>query len=178
MNPLFASHIIADFLLQPKWLASWKEKHFSGVLLHALIHALVMSVLLLPNQPRIFVMIFFIAAFHAVIDQLKISYQKKQTSFAPAFFLDQIAHFAIIIAAIFLFGATPMPFWRGEAGVGVLSLLFFFSFVIGFWHLAHLEKLSLQNLRQKTLMFILLVVVFAMFFMPAKLFAASACSLF
>ena len=41
---LFFAHWVADFLLQPHWMASTKSKNFSNLVLHVIIYTLVMAI--------------------------------------------------------------------------------------------------------------------------------------
>lgn len=176
MNPLFLAHLVSDFLLQPNWLVQWKEKNPFGVIIHAAIHTLTMTVFLLPFRPEVFVMILIIALLHGAIDQAKIIYQKKHRSFEKAFALDQFAHLAVLTAAIFILRYPLHPWWASEAGQGVIWLLFFFSFAFALAHLFKLKRFPLKNARHRFVRLFIIVGIFAAYFIPGTLLGISFCS--
>lgn len=181
MNPLFLAHLAADFLLQPNWLVRWKEKNVFGVISHAAVHTVTMTVFLLPFRPEIFVMILAIALLHGGIDQLKIAATKKKHRslglFEKALALDQLAHLLILIAAIFIMRPAIHPWWASEAGRGITALLFFFSFAFALVHLFKLKKFPLKNSRARAARFLLIVGIFTAYFIPGTLLGISFCSL-
>lgn len=176
MNPLFLAHLVSDFLLQPNWLVQWKEKNPFGVIIHAAIHALTMTVFLLPFRPEVFVMIIIIALLHGGIDQVKIIYQKKHRSFEKALALDQFAHLAVLMVAIFILRSPLHPWWISEAGQGVMWLLFFFSFAFALAHLFKLKKFPLKNSRTRLVRFLLIAGIFTVYFIAGGILGISFCS--
>lgn len=169
MHPLFTSHIIADFLLQPTWLVRWKEKTAAGIIVHALIHAAIMALFIRPQTLQVLLIIAGIAVLHGIIDSLKINYQKKHPEFGTSFLADQLMHFAVLVLAL---PYLPYPvFWHSEKGIGIGILLFFFSFIIALFNLADTYKTAYA----KGILFAALA--FMLFFVPALLFASSLCSL-
>lgn len=164
MLPLYIAHLIGDFLLQPAWLVNLKMRRSVGVIIHAIIHAIVMGILVMPERSGAFLTIGLIALLHGVIDQIKISY-------SISFLLDQLAHFGIITATLllpsFLYPTSP-AFWKTENGITVLLLLAFFSVGMGMWNLT-------QKSSRKMLRIILMLITAAFFILPAKLLASSAC---
>jgi len=186
MHPLFLAHLVADFLLQPNWLVQWKEKHVFGVIVHAAAHAAVMVLFLLPFRPEVFVMILIIALLHGLIDQAKITYQKKHRSevaslrlglFEKTLALDQFAHLLVLIVAVFVMRSPIHSWWASEAGRGVAVLLFFFSFAFALAHLFKLKKFPLKNARARAARFLLISGIFAAYLIPGTLLGISFCSL-
>ena len=170
MHPLFIAHVIADFLLQPTWLVRLKENKTAGIIIHAGIHALVLGLFLIPKHFATVIIIAAIAASHGIIDAAKIRYQKTHPSFAPSFLVDQLAHLSILAIAAKL---IPVPeFWLSEGGIGILALLFFFSFGSALLNLQSKPSLGLGPEIKRSL---LVTLVFLLFFIPSLLLASSAC---
>ncbi|GEM_PF-3833131 len=175
MNPLFLAHLVADFLLQPKWLVEWKEKNHRGVVIHALLHAFAMVVVLVPRQPDVFALIAGIALTHGLIDSIKIRYQRKKKNFEGLFLADQLAHLFILIGASFLLPSIP-AFWTSEIGRLIFIIVLVFSFGVAWWNLSHLQKFPLKTLTERLARFALLALVFALFAIPSLLLSSSFCS--
>lgn len=179
MHPLFISHIVADFLLQPTNLVIFKQTHKAGMILHAAIHAGTMYLLILPKNLTLGAIILAIAVIHGLIDVLKIRYQKKNAGFSLPFLFDQLAHAAVLIAVAALFPLSQLSktyaFWQTEAGRGMAALLFFWSFFIGFWHIKNIrtdhEPVAGAALRRS----VAVICAFSFFLIPSLLFAASGC---
>lgn len=177
MNPLFLAHLVADFLLQPNWLVRWKEKNPFGVIVHAAIHALTMTVFLLPFRPEVFVTIVVIALLHGGIDQVKIiATKKKHISFEKALAFDQLAHLLVLIAAVIALRSPIHPWWISEAGQGVAWLFFLFSFAFALSHLFKLKKFPLKNARHRFVRLLLIAGIFAAYFIPGTLLGIAFCS--
>lgn len=160
MNPIFIAHLIADFLLQPTWLVKWKEKNANGTILHALIHAVILAVLIIPQTVSAATIILIIALTHGIIDHIKISLPKK--SFEPAFLFDQAVHAAILLLAM-RFLPFNFIFWNSEFGILTLSILAFFSFGVGIWNLMHIKSYPVYNSAQKTTRIFAVTLVFFAF---------------
>ncbi|MBI2638698.1 DUF3307 domain-containing protein [Candidatus Peregrinibacteria bacterium] len=175
MNPLFLAHLIADFLLQPKWLVEWKEKNRGGIVIHAAIHALIMVAVLIPRRFDLFTVVAAIALLHGFIDFLKIRYQANKKNFELFFLADQLAHLAVMIAASFFLSYIP-AFWTQEAGRLVFVIFLIFSFGVAWWNLSHLEKFPLKTFAERLSRFALLVAIFALFTIPSLLLSSSFCS--
>lgn len=179
MNPLFLSHIVADFLLQPTNLVLFKQRHKAGVILHAAIHAGTMYLLILPKNFTLGAVILAIAVIHGLIDVLKIRYQKKNAGFNLPFLFDQLAHAAVLIAAAALFPLSQVSktyaFWQTEEGFGMAILFFFWSFFVGFWHIKNIrtdhEPVEGTAFRRS----VAVICAFIFFLIPSLLFAASGC---
>lgn len=174
MHPLFSAHLIADFLLQPTWLVQWKEKHVTGVVVHAAIHSICMSLLVMPSNFSTAVLIVLVAILHGWIDHLKISYQKRRKGFAKPFLVDQFAHFVVLAAAS---AALPEPLAIDSLSVRWMTGVFlFYSFAAGSWHLTHPRGPQRFTFKKKLAVMALLFLVFLSFTAGGKLLAASACS--
>lgn len=175
MNPLFLAHLVADFLLQPKWLVDFKQKDRRGIVLHSGIHLLVMIAFLAPRRLEVFAIVIAVALFHGLIDSIKIRFQKNKKSFDLFFLADQLAHLAVIVGASFLLPPIPV-FWAQEAGRLVFAIFLTFSFGVAWWNLSRLEKFPLKTYAERLARFALLALVFALFFIPSRLLASSFCS--
>lgn len=166
MNPLFISHLLADFLLQPTWLVKWKEKSFNGTVVHSLIHAAVILALIGSKNIAAIAAIIFIAATHGIIDHIKINVPKK--SFERAFALDQIVHAVILLLAMRFLPFNSI-FWNSLNGILTLSILAFFSFGIGIWNLMYIKSYPISSFSQKATRIFTVSLVFIAFFTLAIL---------
>lgn len=166
MNVLFAAHIIGDFLLQPKWMVDLKEKHTFGVAVHAICHAGMMALFILPNSFRAAAVIISIAIIHGIIDRAKVLCQNQKGLLLSYFFLDQLLHFAVLVGAALLFPIDISIFWQSEAGKGMLILAMFFSFSVAWWNLANIPKYSKGGGFEKAKLFLTLAATFLMFTIP------------
>lgn len=166
MNPIFIAHLIADFLLQPTWLVRWKEQKVIGTTAHALVHAVILAALIIPQTFFAVAVILIIALAHGIIDHIKISVPKK--SFERAFTLDQIVH-----AVILLFAMRFLPFnsifWHSSNGILTLSILTFFSFGVGIRNLMHIKSYPISSFVQKATRIFTVSLVFVAFFTLATL---------
>lgn len=171
MNPLFLSHLVADFLLQPTWLVSLKLRRVIGIAFHAAIHAAVMVVLLLPTRIEVFAAIFAVVVFHGAIDQIKVNFQKKNLPFDLLFFVDQLAHLAVIIAVSTLLPYSYPAFWTSQNGKLVWILLFVFSLASAWKNLSCLSDCPIKNNRQAFLRFATISISFLAFAILAKIFS-------
>lgn len=160
MNPLFISHLIADFLLQPTWLVKWKERSIKGIALHSLIHAAVLLALTASKNITSLAVILLIALSHGIIDHIKINLQKK--SFEPAFAFDQIVHAAILLLAM-RFLPFNANFWNSLNGILILSIFAFFSFGVGIWNLMNIKSYPVLNFSQKATRIFTVSLVFIAF---------------
>lgn len=160
MNPIFIAHLIADFLLQPTWLVKWKKCSAKGITAHALIHAAILAILIIPQTFLATATILIIALTHGIIDHIKISLPKK--SFEPAFLFDQAVHAAILLLATRFLPFNSI-FWNSEFGILTLSILAFFSFGIGIWNLMHIKNYPVYNFAEKTTRIFAVTLVFSAF---------------
>lgn len=174
MNPLFVSHLVADFLLQPKWLVAWKQKNICGVVLHGILHSLTITLFIWPQNWLAYFIIAFIAASHIAIDQLKIRYQKRHNAFALSFIADQLLHLAVLVFAALILQLKFPSYWLTEAGKGTFFLLFTFSFALAIFNLSQIDKFPLHNKKEMFLRAMLIVISFGIYLMPAKLLALQA----
>ena len=119
MNPLFhlfITHTIADYPLQNRKLIQFKEKSYFGVLLHTLVHLVVLLIILFPflYLKSVWIGIGVIFVTHNIIDQTKITLDKKYPDLRlPLYFLDQMLHLVIIaFVALYIGSVTPnLPEW-------------------------------------------------------------------
>lgn len=166
MNPLFTAHLIADFLLQPDDLVAWKQRSVGGVFMHSFVHLLVMSAMIIPFNFDLWPIVFAVAAMHAVVDQWKISYQKKFSSYVGSFLVDQTAHL-LTIFAFFMVMPFKLTFWNSDAGIGISILLLISSWLLGLWHLGIFEHLMPKFHGKKITTILLVTTTFVMFLIPA-----------
>lgn len=176
MNPLFLAHLVADFLLQPKWLVDLKQNDRRGIIIHAAIHAIAMIAVLSPRRLEVFALITAIALTHGLIDSIKIRYQKNKENFEGLFLADQLAHLTVLFGASWLVNPNIPAFWASEVGRLIFVILFVFSFGVAWWNLSHLQKFPLKTLPQRFSRFALLALVFALFAIPSLLLSSSFCS--
>lgn len=108
--PLILAHLLGDFILQPNsWVADKERKKGGSVYLyiHVLLHSFLAFVLLW--DIKLWWIALIIGITHFLIDWAKLTFQKVNTK-RTWFFIDQLAHFLIIIAlSIFYF-----PYFRWE----------------------------------------------------------------
>lgn len=175
MNPLFISHLVADFLLQPKWLVDLKLRRISGIIIHSLIHAAVISLILLPTTKILALAVLIITVTHAFIDQTKIILQRKGVQFDSLFFVDQMAHLLVITAVTSgLVQTQGFPaFWATQNGILVSALLFIFSFAMALQnlclpgHACHPEHV--EGCSTKTTRYAAISISFFIFLLMARL---------
>ena len=115
---LFLTHFLADYPFQPGWLIKWKKKSFWGVLSHASVHLLFAALILLPfwGEFKVWLSIGIIFVTHAIIDQTKVTLEKKYPTSHHflIYALDQITHLAIItLVCVFLMGDLVISFKGG-----------------------------------------------------------------
>lgn len=120
---LILAHLIGDFFLQTKnGIASKNEKKWKSpsLFIHCFIHFILVIVVLWDISYWYVALI--IAVTHYGIDGLKLTYQNKNNARA-GFFLDQIAHFGVLIIVWYLFFDPVMKtevgndFWIVLTGV-------------------------------------------------------------
>lgn len=109
---LLLAHLLADFVLQPHSLIRLKEKNFSGVVLHGVIHFTIIIALLWPvlTIKNVVLGAIFIALIHTIIDQGKILYQRKYHHYVIPFFVDQILHLLTIGIVYLALGFSQLTF--------------------------------------------------------------------
>jgi hypothetical protein len=124
---LIIAHLIGDFFLQPrKWIDDKEEKAWRSryLFFHVFIHFGL--ILLLFWDVSYWPAALFIMVMHYIIDGIKLSVQTEESRQAW-FWLDQLAHFIVLIAAWFIFwdGFEPEPvsdqFWILLTGVVILT---------------------------------------------------------
>lgn len=140
---LLLSHLLADFVLQPKKLVLWKIKSKLGTLVHAVIHFVVLTLAFLPiiivnGYYWILAVLFGLALAHFVIDEAKIHYSLKHTRKIKPFIADQLLHVLTLLLAYFLISkesiylpqSTFYAFYTDIHIIILLCLLVFFGTVI------------------------------------------------
>ncbi len=97
---LYLAHLIADFLLQPNWIAR-NKKNIPRLALHSLIHFVVTIALVnFGLTKRLLLILILLAILHAISDYLKAKLTRDDWL---AFTVDQLVHLLlIIVAAIWL----------------------------------------------------------------------------
>jgi hypothetical protein len=114
MSPLFhlfLTHFLADYPLQPDKLVRLKKKSYMGIFLHSLIHLAVLVVILLPflHVKNLLIGAGIIFVTHTIIDQSKISLEKKYKKLRlPLYLFDQALHL-VIIALVAYWVGVPAP---------------------------------------------------------------------
>lgn len=107
---LILAHLLGDFILQPNaWVADKEKKKGRSIYLylHVFIH-IILTLIFLWNL-NLWWIALIIGATHFLIDWAKLQFQTQKTK-RMWFFVDQIAHIAIIIAlSVFYF-----PYFRWE----------------------------------------------------------------
>jgi len=108
---LIISHLISDFILQPKGLVQWKMKSMLGTLVHVLIVSLVSIIVLYPyiNYYQFWIVILIIGIVHFFTDQAKINIELKSDPSDIPFIADQGIHYlSLIIGGYFLDILKPL----------------------------------------------------------------------
>src|SRR5260370_2510976 len=97
---LYLAHLVADFLLQPNWIAR-NKRNIPRLALHAAIHLVVTLVLVNFDLTRkLLLVLLILAVLHAISDYVKARFTRDEWF---AFTLDQLVHLLLIIfAAIWL----------------------------------------------------------------------------
>jgi len=112
---LYLAHLIADFILQPNWIAKNKRKG-SRLTLHSLIHFL--TALLLVNTAltkKLVLILIVLATAHAISDYIKARFSRDEWL---AFSADQMAHLLMIILASIWLSTDP-----GGTGRAIFQIL-------------------------------------------------------
>lgn len=103
---MILAHLVGDYILQWNQLAVWKSREFKGVVVHALIVSFVTWLFAQPFQETT-TTVLIIASSHFMIDAGQFFFKSKMNPLWR-FALDQLAHFAIIIAALVVGGYIEM----------------------------------------------------------------------
>jgi hypothetical protein len=120
--PLFLSHLLADFLLQPDWMA--KQKDNRGVLaIHAAVHLVLMLVLVGPIRWLMFPYLAGLATFHFSLDLAKLALQKVRPGWVILpFLVDQLLHLLSIGFVVWLASRIFSPGIMQEAPAWIVYL--------------------------------------------------------
>jgi len=101
---LYLAHLIADFILQPNWIARYKLKT-PRLALHSLIHLVTALIVINTALTRKILLILFLLAFvHAVSDYIKARFTRDEWL---AFTADQFVHLSTIILACIWLSTDP-----------------------------------------------------------------------
>jgi len=104
---LYAAHVVADFLLQPSWIACQKQR-LRPLVAHAAIHVVSGCALVnLGLDRRMLVGICALASVHALMDYIK---ARLSTDGWAAFVVDQCAHLVAIAATAMWLDTTDWAF--------------------------------------------------------------------
>lgn len=148
---LLIAHLFADFPLQTNALAQLKEKSWSGVLLHVLVHVIV-TALLIHDAFSYWPLILGIGSVHFVIDCFKLFWTAKKG--VTYFLFDQLLHLATLVIAAYLaqqeWSTTPVGILPPEWLFPILSGAFIPAIMVLLWiwtnSLSH-EFLAQSSLR-------------------------------
>ncbi len=119
---LLCGHLAGDFYAQPQGLAERKRKKVRFLLLHCLIYSFSVLMFLLPVMNRDILIVFvWISISHCIIDFAKIKLYnfEKWILFIERylFFIDQIAHIAIIIVLAYLYAINDVTALNGFGSI-------------------------------------------------------------
>lgn len=105
---LLLSHLLGDFLLQPKKWVQKRKEHVGYLFVHVLVHAVVLMLLFYNDLNVFWSSILFIVMTHLAIDSLKIWWEKLWP-YQPVFLflLDQLLHIAVLIGVVFYEYGVP-----------------------------------------------------------------------
>ena len=101
---LYLAHLIADFILQPEWIARNKQR-ISPLIAHSFIHFLTALILINTGLTgRIVLVLVVLGILHAISDYIKSTFTQDNRL---AFTSDQIVHLVIIIGASIWLSTDP-----------------------------------------------------------------------
>ena len=93
-------HVIGDFYCQTDNMAKWKDRCFKGVVVHSLLYlAVMLAVMVLLFDCRLFVIGAIAAGLHFIVDSAKFFYLKSHRNSKKVFVTDQLIH---LLGLIFL----------------------------------------------------------------------------
>ena len=103
----FLVHFLADYPFQPGALVKLKKERYLGVLIHTLIHVLILLVVFFPllHFKEIWIAIILVFVTHNIIDQTKITLNKKYPNQTLSLYItDQVIHLAILTGIAYYVG--------------------------------------------------------------------------
>lgn len=101
----YLAHLVADFVLQPNWIAQNKKRP-TRLLLHSAIHLTTAIVIInTALSANVFLVLLVVAFIHALCDYVKARFTRDEWL---AFTLDQLAHLFIIIVACVWLSSHPL----------------------------------------------------------------------
>ena len=126
VGAMLLAHLVGDYVLQWDSLAGWKSRELKGVTAHCLVVTAVTWFLALLFDPTWWWGVLFICVAHLFIDAIQL-YVRPPIPALVRFILDQAAHFAVIILALFLGGylqpASVAEAWQTLLGSQQLLLI-------------------------------------------------------
>jgi len=130
---LLLTHFLADYPFQSGALLRLKFRTYWGVLLHCLIHLASMVALLFPllHNSRVWVGIAVIFFTHNLIDQIKVTLDKKYPRYHLAFYAgDQIAHWLVVGGVTLAVGPVLPQGWGADLYQNTLLFVYLLALVI------------------------------------------------
>jgi hypothetical protein len=114
---LILAHFLADYPLQSDGMVAYKSKHFTGIVLHSLMHVLTSVLLGLPFvlQGNFWLAIGVMFVTHNFFDQGKVWIHQrfKKANRFLFYCLDQVAHLAVIVGSSWLYLRNLTPDFGG-----------------------------------------------------------------
>ena len=107
---LLLAHLLADFPLQTDWIYKFKNNHWFGVLLHAMIHVTVTGALL-RDRIAAWPYLVILGGLHFACDWTKVRYFGQSSR--CVFLIDQAIHVIILIGLTSIMSTMPrlLPDW-------------------------------------------------------------------
>ena len=94
---IIVGHLVADFLLQPKWLVEKKNNSILFLILHSLVHLVLTFLLFIVTEVENYGTVLTIVFLqHLIIDFIVIRLRKRSIPEFKLFIGDQIAHFSVL----------------------------------------------------------------------------------
>lgn len=110
---LILAHFLADYPLQPNRLVAYKVRHFSGIVIHSLTHALTSLLLGFPFilQGRFWWAVLAVFVTHNLIDKTKLVAQGhfREVNAFIFYVADQVLHLAVIFASSWIWLRNLVP---------------------------------------------------------------------
>ena len=110
---LILAHFIADYPLQTDGMVAYKSKHFSGIVLHSLMHVLTSVLFAFPFmfQANLWWAVLAVFVTHNILDQGKVWIHRrfKKANRFLFYCLDQVAHLAVIFGSSWLWLRNLVP---------------------------------------------------------------------
>jgi hypothetical protein len=131
---MLLAHLLGDYLFQARAIARWKARSLIGVLVHGGIVTITTLVCAVLVNPSWWPYALLIGLIHTVIDivRARLLHVSNPTWELAWYLLDQVAHFAVILAVVL---GSGIHLWTAPAGIaGVLAsprlLLYFICYLL------------------------------------------------